>query len=130
MFLLRMITPISSSCTLKDHLQSIFSLVRPMFVGYLMKMLHVKRIHQKDRTLHLSSVQLHAENMELGLVLTKINISLGWTLSYDLQPGHFYIGGYRALLKVGQNFFQIWSCWFMLIKKDITTWGQKWTGKI
>ena len=68
--------------------------------------------------------------MELGQFLTKNNILIGWNHSYDLQTGHFYNVDFRVTPKFGQSFLQTWSCWYMLIKKDITTWGQKWTGKI
>ena len=48
MFLLRMIMSMLNSRTLKDHLQSIFSPVGMMPVGYLLKMLlYVKWIHKR-----------------------------------------------------------------------------------
>ena len=76
--------------------------------------------------------------MEFGLVLTENSVLPGWTMSCDSQPSHFYNGGSRAppnfrfdlkLFKYGHVIYN-WKRNFMLIKENITTWGQKSNGKI
>ena len=74
--------------------------------------------------LDINSVQVRAQNMELGLVLTKNNLLLRWIFFYDSQLGHdgFTVPPNFCLdmkfFKYGHVIYY-WNGNFMLIKKTL-----------
>ena len=62
------------------------------------------------------------QNMGLGLVLTKSIIWPDWNLTYDLQPGHFYDGGFMASPNfcLYIKFFKYAAIWFRKHNVNVT----------